>query len=95
MLRFYGPTEAAMNRKPDQRLGRVIGVSRRRILSWHWRKRATARSIFASTPPGGNTVDGLLIYNALKSGTAPVTIAVDGMAASLIAMAATDLRRHG
>ena len=45
--------------------------------------------------PGGDTFDGMAIYNALKSRSAPVTVTVDGLAASaasLIAMAATDLR---
>ncbi len=45
--------------------------------------------------PGGDTFEGMAIYNALKARTAPVTVTVDGLAASaasLIAMAATDLR---
>lgn len=40
--------------------------------------------------PGGDTFDGLAIYNALKARTAPVTVVVDGIAASaasFIAMA--------
>lgn len=42
--------------------------------------------------PGGDTFDGLAIYNALRARTAPVTAVIDGIAASaasLIAMAAT------
>jgi ATP-dependent Clp endopeptidase proteolytic subunit ClpP len=40
--------------------------------------------------PGGDTFDGLAIYNALRARTAPVTVVVDGIAASaasFIAMA--------
>ena len=42
---------------------------------------------------GGDTFDSLTICNALKSRETPVvTVTADGMAASLIAVAAMDLR---